>query len=338
MFSLALLASAALLSSVAGQYTATYDPANLPDKTEAEQSGTNKCGTANSQDSMCQNLFVNSVNDFCIWGPPKPNGEIGQIEEIVVAYCTTPGRGTRLMPEGTLKSAHFLKTPDYVQITGVGDFTKIGIKKGDEGGELDPHGADKLGNPHGGLVFSNAFSAGASGMGVQMHEWTNFQSATEFCIRACKDGPGAKQRCQHIYDVMGCAWNIPGQYGDGFTNCEGESTIPMGLYPQPDGTTSTFRQGQPQSPPAHPAASSSLCTTLASFAVGTPAPATATAAVTGTASAGSGTSAWVTGTPSASAASSSNDGVRTSALTTTVAQGVALLSVFAVTLGAGFML
>ena len=36
MFSLTLLASAALLSSVAGQYTATYDPANMPDKTEGE--------------------------------------------------------------------------------------------------------------------------------------------------------------------------------------------------------------------------------------------------------------------------------------------------------------
>jgi hypothetical protein len=180
-------------------------------------------------------------SDFCVWGPPKPNGVIGDIEQIVVSYCTTPGRGTRLMPEGTLKSAHFLKTPDYVQVTGMGDFTKIGIKKGDAGGELDPHGADKLGNPHGGLVFSNAFSPGTNGLGVQMHEWTNFQSATEFCIRACKDGPNARKRCQHIYgerssrvssrlyvftawtDLLGCQWNIPGQYGDGFTNCEGES-------------------------------------------------------------------------------------------------------------------
>ncbi|KAF8598862.1 hypothetical protein BDV93DRAFT_526468 [Ceratobasidium sp. AG-I] len=334
MFSLTLLASAALLSSVAGQYTATYDPAHLPDTSEADQSGTNNCGTGNSPDSMCQNVFVNSASDFCVWGPPTPGAVIGAIEQIVVSYCTTPGRGTRLMPEGTLKSAHFLKTPDYVQVTGEGDFTKIGIKRGDSGGELDPHGADKLGNPHGGLVFSNAFSAGPSGLGVQMHEWTNFQSSTEFCIKACKDGPGARQRCQHIYDLMGCLWNVPGQYGEGFTNCEGESTLPPGLYPRPDGTTSTFRQGQPQSPEAHPAGSSSLCTTLASFAVGTSAPATVSATVTGTA--GSGTSAWVTGTPSASAASSSNDGMRATALTTTLAQGVALLSVLAVTIGAGF--
>lgn len=46
------------------------------------------------------------------------------------------------MPAGTMKGVHFVKTPDYVQVTGVGDFTKINIKKGDDGGELDNHGAD----------------------------------------------------------------------------------------------------------------------------------------------------------------------------------------------------
>ncbi|KAB5589430.1 Carbohydrate-binding module family 13 protein [Ceratobasidium theobromae] len=327
MRSLSILASV-LVSSVAAQYTATWDPANLPDTTEADQSGTNKCGTGNSQDSMCQNLYVNSASDFCIWGPPKPDSVIGEIEQIVVAYCTTPGRGTRLMPEGTLKSAHFLKTPDYVQVTGVGDFTKIGIRRGDEGGELDPHGADKLGNPHGGLVFSNAFEPGSSGLGVQMHEWTNFQSATEFCIRACKDGPMARRRCQHIYDILGCGWNIPGQYGDGFTNCEGESTIPMGLYPQPDGSTSTFRQGQPKTPPAHPAGSSSLCTTIQSFAVGTAVVRTAVPTTTRAAASG----AWTTGTPTGTAASSNNAPI---AAPLAGGLGLALTSVVVAALGAG---
>jgi len=46
------------------------------------------------------------------------------------------------MPNGTLKGVHFVKTPDYVQITGVGDFTKLNVRKGDEGGELDDRGAD----------------------------------------------------------------------------------------------------------------------------------------------------------------------------------------------------
>ncbi|CAE6443763.1 unnamed protein product [Rhizoctonia solani] len=368
MIAFPLLASAVMVSSVAGQYTATYDPASLPDKTEADQSGTNKCGTENSQDSMCQNVYVNSASDFCVWGPPKPNGVIGEIEQIVISYCTAPGRGTRLMPEGTLKSAHFVKTPDYVQVTGTGDFTKIGIKAGDSGGELDPHGADKLGNPHGGLVFSNAFSAGPSGLGVQMHEWTNFQSATDFCIRACKDGPvfsnafsagpsglgvqmhewtnfqsatdfcirackdgpGAKQRCQHIYDLTGCQWNIPGDYGTGFTNCEGDSTIPMGLYPQPDGSTSTFRQGHGPTPDPHPAAATSMCTTLNSFAVGT---ATTRSFAATAAPDSSSTGTWVTGTPTgAASASNSASGANLGGL------GAAFASIIVGALGAGFYL
>jgi hypothetical protein len=195
-----------------------------------------------------------------VWGPPKPNGVIGDIEQIVVAYCTTPGRGTRLMPEGTLKSAHFLRTPDYVQVTGVGDFTRIGIKKGDSGGELDPHGADKLGNPHGGLVFSNAFSAGPSGLGVQVRSCMvrpQIGALTNILPR-CTNGPTSKAQPSFAFalarmdlmlgnvasismvrhpniciavrspssiDIMGCLWNIPGQYGDGFTNCEGDSTM-----------------------------------------------------------------------------------------------------------------
>lgn len=49
-------------------------------------------------------------------------------------------------------------------------------------------------------------------------------SATEFCIRACKNGPGAPAMCQHIYDVMGCGWNMPGNYNPGtFENCHGDS-------------------------------------------------------------------------------------------------------------------
>lgn len=35
-----------------------------------------------------------------------------------------------------------MQTPDYVQITGVGDLTSLNIPAGnDGGGELDPHGA-----------------------------------------------------------------------------------------------------------------------------------------------------------------------------------------------------
>lgn len=62
--------------------------------------------------------------------------------------------------------------------------------------------ADGLGNPHGGLVFSNVWNS-SQGLGQQIHEWTNFMAANQFCIRVCKPGPNAPGWCQHIYDLTG---------------------------------------------------------------------------------------------------------------------------------------
>lgn len=76
------------------------------------------------------------------------------------------GYGTRVIPDGAITGAHFVKTPDFVQvtgmrttgalfadraltssITGVGNLTMMNIPPGnDGGGELDPHGADGNGN------------------------------------------------------------------------------------------------------------------------------------------------------------------------------------------------
>jgi len=176
----------------------------------------------------------------------------------VVSWCSKSGYGTRLIPAGTVKGAHFVQTPDYVQITGMGDFTSMNIPAGDAGGELDPHGATGNGNPVGGLVFSGAFN---NGQLQQLHEWTSFMSATIFCIRACKEGPRAPELCEHIYDVMGCAWNMPGNYDVGtFENCKGDTGPPMGVY-----GTSTFYQGQGATPPPHPAPSSSECTPVSTI-------------------------------------------------------------------------
>jgi hypothetical protein len=78
---------------------------------------------------------------------PRVLGNVGDNEREAVAYCTKSGRGTRTIPNGTLQGVHFVRTPEYVQITGVGDFTKINIPAGDSGGELDNKGADGKGNP-----------------------------------------------------------------------------------------------------------------------------------------------------------------------------------------------
>ncbi len=135
--------------------------------------------SSGNKDSESRTIWINGADDFCLYAPMTTT-TIGEAEAEVVAYCTKPDHGTRVIPAGTLQGVHFVKTPDYVQVTGVGDFTKINIKKGDEGGELDPHGADGNGNPVGGEVFGNSFSNGQ-----QYREWTNFMSDSEFCFRAC---------------------------------------------------------------------------------------------------------------------------------------------------------
>ncbi|EAU85094.1 macrofage activating glycoprotein [Coprinopsis cinerea okayama7 len=232
-----------------------YMPNDLPRQSQHGQFGTNQCH--GGEDSNCQTSWINSATDFCLWAPPTL-GTVGALEREVVAYCTKSGRGARTIPDGTLTGVHFVKTPDYVQITGTGDFTKLNIPAGDWGGELDNKGGDAKGNPIGGLIFGNSFADG-----LQYNEWTEFISDKEFCIRACT-GPRAKELCNHIYDTMGCWWNMPANYDSGvFEECEGDSATPMGVY---DGT-STWYQGVSPTPSAHPAPASSNCVSLPTVGV-----------------------------------------------------------------------
>lgn len=48
------------------------------------------------------------------------------------------------MPDGTITGVQFTKSPDYVQVVGFMDQTKINMVAGDAGGEMDPHGADQV--------------------------------------------------------------------------------------------------------------------------------------------------------------------------------------------------
>ncbi|KAG5732230.1 hypothetical protein E4T56_gene11495 [Termitomyces sp. T112] len=259
MLSLAVLALP--LAVRAQTHSATFLPSDAPDHSEQGQAGTNRCGTAFNQTSSCQNAFINSITDWCIWAPPSPGPDavIGNTERIEVAWCTKNGTGTRLIPDGAITGAHFVQTPDFVQVTGVGNLTFVNVPAGDQGGELDPHGQDGNGNPIGGLVFSSAF-----GQLEQIFEWTNFVSDSQFCFRACKPAPMAPTWCQHIYDTMGCNWNMPANYDAGvFEQCMGDSGQPMGVY-----GTSTFFQGEPSTPPAHPIPPSSECTPISTIANG----------------------------------------------------------------------
>lgn len=233
------------------------------------------------------------------------------LPQLIHVSETQDGYGTRLIPDGTIQGAHFVQTPDYVQVTGIGDLTKINVPKGDAGGELDPHGADGNGNPIGGLVFSSAF-----GQLAQLHEWTNFVSDSEFCFRGCKDGSKAPALCQHIYDVMGCEWNMPGDYSAGvFERCLGDTGEPMGVY-----GASTFHQGDPVTPPAHAAPATSQCTPTSTIGNGLAVSATTTSTSSGVSA--TTTSVGASSTSSSGSTSGTDSGASTGRITSSALSSV----------------
>ncbi|KNE96843.1 hypothetical protein PSTG_09826 [Puccinia striiformis f. sp. tritici PST-78] len=214
------------------------DPANPPYETMPGQYGYNQCGAGASPNSKCQNVYIKSAMDFCLFGPPML-ARVSETERDAVSYCTQPTHGARLIPPGTFSSLHYVSTPHYVQITGRGNFTKINVPANDDGGEMGYW--DARGNPIGGVVFGN---------GNQFVQWTEFLLPDEFCIRACYNGPDAWRYCNHVYDLMACRWNIPGDYGPGFDSCEGKDVPrPMGEYKLANGSILTWHQDDGNPPP-----------------------------------------------------------------------------------------
>jgi hypothetical protein len=127
-------------------------------------------------------------------------------------------------------------------VVGFIDQRYINIKGDDWGGEMDPHGADLRGNPMGGLMYSNAFS-GSQDSYTQMIEWHNFMGGNAFCIKACDPAnPDAANYCQHVFDRIGCAYNVPNAAKNGtFESCEGENQDFPGVYTE-NGEVKTYTQ------------------------------------------------------------------------------------------------
>jgi len=142
-----------------------------------------------------------------------------------------------------LTGVQFLNTPDYIQVTGFITQDLINMQTSDEGGELDPHGADEMGNPIGSLIFSNAWSNGNNNSFIQAIEWTNFMGGNMFCLKACNPaGTNPAGYCQHIYDRIGCDYNAPAAYVNGtFEKCDSDSMELPGVYVS-NGVTLTYFQ------------------------------------------------------------------------------------------------
>ncbi|KAF9461679.1 hypothetical protein BDZ94DRAFT_1237548 [Collybia nuda] len=202
------------------------------DLERGRQTGFNICNsTTQNQASLCQTSFLNSIDDFCLWAPIDPNSEVGNVEGEMVAWCTKPGHGSRLIPKNSLQGVQFMKTPDYVQVVGYVDQSRINLDPADFGGEMDPHGADLRGNPLGGIFYSNAFGTDKTKF-TQVIEWHNFIGTGFFCLKACDPaGPNAAHFCEHIYDRIGCKYNAPNNAQNGtFESCQGDNQDFPGIY------------------------------------------------------------------------------------------------------------
>ncbi|KAF9556260.1 hypothetical protein CPC08DRAFT_737152 [Agrocybe pediades] len=154
---------------------------------------------------MCQAAYFNLIDDFCIWGPSEPESGVANTEGEMVAWCSKPGHGTRLITQGALTGLQWIQTPDYVQAIGFIDQVSRRL-----GGEMDPHNADLRGNPMGGLVYSSAFN------GMK-------QVVARFCFKACDPaGPNAPHYCEHVFYRNGCDYIIPNAAKDGVVeHCKG---------------------------------------------------------------------------------------------------------------------
>ncbi|RDB27449.1 hypothetical protein Hypma_004080 [Hypsizygus marmoreus] len=213
------------------------------DLVRGRQTGYNRCNsTTEGQSSLCQTSFINSIDDFCLWAPIEPNSIVGNVEGEMVAWCTKKGHGARQIPAEALQGVQFMKTPDYVQVVGFVDQSKINLQADDTGGEMDPHGADLRGNPLGGLLYSNAYGTDNKTF-TQVIEWHNFIGSGFFCLKACDPaGPNAAHFCEHVYDRIGCQYNAPNAAQNGtFESCKGENQDFPGVYVQ-NGVTQTYRQ------------------------------------------------------------------------------------------------
>jgi hypothetical protein len=81
-------------------------------------------------------MLMNSLDDFCMWSSNYKNGGdiVGNGEARLVAWCTKPGHGSRLIPPGAITGVQWLYAKNYIQVVGYIDQTKVGLTADDSGG------------------------------------------------------------------------------------------------------------------------------------------------------------------------------------------------------------
>ncbi|KAI5476396.1 hypothetical protein MNV49_007774 [Pseudohyphozyma bogoriensis] len=201
--------------------------------------------TTENADSECQVAFLNTISAADLDAPTtsflRDRLLSGDVEAAVVAYCTQSGHGTRIIPAGAITGVQYMITDAYVQVVGFVNNTGIGLMSNDTGGELDPHGADQLGNPLGGTVWSSAIPGASNSSVQQVHNWNMFVGSDTFCFKACFNNVTSPDYCENRWDLLGCNYNAPAAYQQNvFEVCKGDVQDPVNTYTGADGKTSTM--------------------------------------------------------------------------------------------------
>ncbi|KAI9252667.1 hypothetical protein BY458DRAFT_559179 [Sporodiniella umbellata] len=139
---------------------------------------------------------IKGQDNFCIFLPPKPGLEVAVNENNGIPFCSkknTVPKAT-VFPSGFITTAHYLKTSQYVQITGFFDRTKYNLQESDGGGQYDNHAHGKP-------------------VGAQCEGYNYFVNLIEpdiqrFCIRCCKE----KSDCNTGRSGYGCLRVVSGDY------------------------------------------------------------------------------------------------------------------------------
>ncbi|KAI7876473.1 uncharacterized protein EV154DRAFT_65744 [Mucor mucedo] len=144
----------------------------------------NKRGTGAS-------ISVNSSQDFCSYLPPGPGKSVSATERDATPFCTNSTTYADAFPPGFIKSAHFLRTPTYVQVTGRINHTVYDILVEDGGGQYD---------------VKNLPQGTCNGL----KHWVNLiePDSEQFCIRCCQ----IKTDCNIGLSTYGCRRIVPGDY------------------------------------------------------------------------------------------------------------------------------
>ncbi|KAI8981490.1 hypothetical protein BDB01DRAFT_701161, partial [Pilobolus umbonatus] len=138
---------------------------------------------------------VDAMN-FCVFLPPTDSSDrlIGTTAWMANSFCmgeTPEATGAEILPEEFIRSAHYVETDTYVQVTGQMNATKANLVTNDQGGQHD-----------------NKAPLGSSCAG-----WSHYINLIEpalntYCIRCCND----ETSCNQGSPEKGCSQLIPGDY------------------------------------------------------------------------------------------------------------------------------